>query len=204
MATTTYLKGRYAELLRNLDAGRKETAAWYRDAQQVVSGQQIMTRNRPRLIPQRRLTTNLIGRMIMYYYEPLDKSKQSMPYFDQFPLVIPINIYPKGWLGLNLHYISPALRVDLLDSLYSLYNDQHLDENKRLRISYRTLQNVMRIRFFQPTVHRYGNARLRSRIYVVDPTEWDLTLLLPTERFIGASKQRVWNDSRRKLGLGVI
>ena len=204
MATTTYIRGRYTELLRNLKAGQKESAAWFRDAKKAVSGHEIMTRNRPRLLPQRRLTTNLVGRMCMYFYEPTADSKASMPYFDSFPLVIPINIYKGGWLGLNLHYISPKLRVDLLDSLYTIYNDQHLDENKRLRVSYKILQNTMRIRFFQPCVHRYNSPRLRSRIYVVDPKEWDLTLLLPTERFVGASKQKVWNDSRKQLGLGVI
>ena len=115
--------------------------------------------------------------------------------------VIPINIYQRGWLGLNLHYLHPRLRVQLLDSLYELYQDKHLNEANRLRISYQRLQSSMKIRFFQPTVHQYKNSRLRSKIYIVDPKEWDLTLLLPTERFVGASKQKVWNESRKKLGI---
>lgn len=202
MATTTYIRSRYKELMANLPKARKETAAWFQDAMKAVSGHELMSRNRPRLLPQRRLSRRLIGRMIMYFYEPLPQSQATMPYFDTFPLVIPINMYEKGWLGLNLHYLAPRLRVDLLDSLYELYNNQHLDENRKLNISYNTLQKSMKIRFYQPTIHRYRNDRLRSRIYVVDPAEWDFVLLLPTERFVGASKYKVWNDSRRHLGIG--
>jgi len=200
MATTTYMKARYNELLRNIENTRNETAAWYRDAMKTVSGNELLHRNRPRLLPQRRLTTNLIGRMVMYYYDP--KTKDQLPYFDRFPLVIPISFHRNGWTGLNLHYLPHRLRADLLDALYEIYNNKHLDESRRLNISYRTLQNTMRIRFYQPTIKRYLTNHLRSKIYVVDPQEWDLTLLLPTERFVGKSKQGVWNDSRKKLGLG--
>jgi hypothetical protein len=33
----------------------------------------------------------------------------------------------------------------------------------------------------------------------VFPSEWDIALFLPTERFVGASKTSVWADSRRKI-----
>ena len=110
-------------------------------------------------------------------------------------------LHHDGWTGLNLHYLPPRLRVQLLDALYEIYNNKHLDEKRRLNITYTTLQSVMRIRYYQPTVKRYLTNHLRSKIYVVDPHEWDLTLMLPTERFVGKSKQGVWNDSRQKLGL---
>ena len=67
MATTTYMRSRYKELLANLPKAKAETAAWFRDAQKVVSGHEIMSRNRPRLVPQRRLSRRLIGRMLMYF-----------------------------------------------------------------------------------------------------------------------------------------
>jgi hypothetical protein len=36
---------------------------------------------------------SIIGRMYFYYYDP--KTKDSLPYYDRFPLVIPIERYPK-------------------------------------------------------------------------------------------------------------
>ena len=199
MATTTYMKARYNELLRDIEKTRQDTAEWYRNAIKSVSGNELLIRNRPRLLPTRRITPMLTGRMIMYFYDP--KHKKTLPYYDRFPLCIPITIHRDGWTGLNLHYLPARLRVQLLDALYEIYNNKHLDEKRRLNITYQTLQSVMRIRYYQPTIHRYLTNHLRSKIYIVDPHEWDLTLMLPTERFVGKSKQGVWNDSRQKLGL---
>jgi hypothetical protein len=185
-----------------MKAAQDETTAWFRAAQKTVSGNELMARNRPRLLPQRRISQQLLGRMIMYYYDP--KFKHKLPYYDTFPLVIPIELYSgssPGWLGINLHYLPHSLRRDLLDALYSIYNDQHLNETKKLRLSYATLQRTTRIRWYQPAIKRYLSSHLRSKIYVVDPKEWDLTLMLPTERFVGKSAEGVWQQSRRKLGL---
>ena len=37
----------------------------------------------------------IIGKMYFYYYDP--KTKDSMPYYDRFPLVIPIDQYSDGF-----------------------------------------------------------------------------------------------------------
>ena len=58
---------------------------------------------------------SMLGRMYFYFYDP--KTKDMLPYYDRFPLVIPIERYSDGFLGLNLHYISPKQRVILLDKL---------------------------------------------------------------------------------------
>ena len=42
------------------------------------------------------------GKMYFYFYDP--KYKAVLPIYDRFPLVIPIEPYPDGFLGLNLHY----------------------------------------------------------------------------------------------------
>ena len=53
---------------------------------------------------QRLRDKSFIGRMYFYFYDP--KTKDTLPYYDKFPLVIPIERYPDGFLGLNLHYQS--------------------------------------------------------------------------------------------------
>jgi hypothetical protein len=55
---------------------------------------------------------SMIGRMYFYFYDP--KTKDSLPYYDRFPLVIPIERYSDGFLGLNLHYIHPKQRIIFL------------------------------------------------------------------------------------------
>ena len=56
-----------------------------------------------------------IGGMYQYVYDA--KTKEKLPYWDAFPLIVCINVYADGWLGLNLHYLPPILRAKLLDKL---------------------------------------------------------------------------------------
>jgi hypothetical protein len=88
-----------------------------------------------------RLKTNtIIGRMYFYYYDP--KLKDELPYYDRFPLVIPIERYQDGFLGLNLHYISPRQRIELLDALSDFATNSKYDETTRLRLSWAKLKTV--------------------------------------------------------------
>lgn len=199
----TYLRSRYNEILKNLPAAAKETAAWFKDAINIVSGRAFMARNRQRLKPARGMSNQMIGRLVMYTYDP--KLKYKLPYYDRFPLVIIVKKLNNGWHGINLHYLPPNMRVDLLDGLKRLYDDKHLDENARLRLSYEQLTSNPSLRFFRPAFKRYLADHVRSNIYIVDPMEWDLTILLPTEKFTSrqnrrlrtTSKYNVWRDSRK-------
>jgi len=159
------------------------------------------------LRPTSRLNIKHTGRMIMFFYDPLAESKKKMFAYDTFPLVMPIKFYGNGFLGLNLHYLPIALRARLLDALYTLYKDQHLNEKKQLQVSYDILNSSAKYRWFKPCVHRYLYINVKSRFLVVDPNEWDMMLTLPTERFVpgGGTKQNitrdhVWNKSREAIG----
>ena len=86
---------------------------------------------------------SLVGRMFFYYYDP--KTKDTLPYYDRFPLVLPIERYSDGFLGLNLHYIHPKQRIILLDKLSEFANNSKYDETTRLRLSYQLLSNAKKI-----------------------------------------------------------
>ena len=42
------------------------------------------------------------GRLNMFIYDP--KTKNRLPYYDVFPLVLPLEPIKGGFLGLNFHY----------------------------------------------------------------------------------------------------
>jgi len=212
MATTSYLRSRYAELVKNLTKAQKEAAQWFRAAEQYIargkpiSGHEIMKRDISRLTPVRRVSARHIGRLIMYFYDPLPLSKKTMSAYDRFPLVIPLQLqqstkHGPGFLGMNLHYLPPKLRVAVLDDLYTIYNNKHLNEKRKIRMSYQRLKREMNNKYYKPTIHMYLFKNLKSRIYMVDPKEWDLTILLPTERFEKQSRSIVWRESKRKIGM---
>ena len=59
--------------------------------------------------------TTVIGKMFFFWYDP--KHKKTLPVYDRFPLVFPIERYTDGFLGLNLHYLSWGERSVLLNKL---------------------------------------------------------------------------------------
>ena len=145
-----------------------------------------------------RLKTNtIIGRMYFYYYDP--KLKDELPYYDRFPLVIPIERYQDGFLGLNLHYISPRQRIELLDALSDFATNSKYDETTRLRLSWSKLKNIGRAFKAKPCVKRYLFKHVDSRFLEITADEWDIAALLPLQNFKGATANKVYNESRNKF-----
>lgn len=175
-----------------------ETARnWYRKAAQnitEVNVNKLHESNRSRLFS--RFGKEDIGSMLMFFYDA--KLKDELPYWDQFPLIYPIEIYEDGMLGINLHYLPPKLRAQLMDALYTTAIAKK-DKVQRLKVSYQILNAASRFSAFKPCVKRYLSNHVKSRFFYVDPGEWDMALLLPTQRFAGASSQKVWQDSRNKI-----
>ena len=140
---------------------------------------------------------SIIGRMYFYYYDP--KTKDSLPYYDRFPLVIPIERYSDGFLGLNLHYIHPKRRIILLDKLSVILNNHDYDETTRFRISYDYLKRASKIYEASPCIKRYLSGHVQSRFLEITADEWDIAALLPVESFVGATTSKVYADSRKKF-----
>ncbi len=140
---------------------------------------------------------SIIGRMYFFFYDP--KTKDKLPYYDRFPLVIPIERYPDGFLGLNLHYIHPKQRIILLDKLSEFANNNKYDETTKLRLSYDLLKSTSKAFELQACIKRYLFSHVESRFMEITADEWDIACLLPMEAFEKASKHKVYSDSRKKF-----
>jgi hypothetical protein len=73
-----------------------------------------MSRERFRQVDSFRL-----GKLYCFYYDP--KGKESLPYYDRFPMVLAIEKYNDGFLGLNLHYLPFNYRMAILCKLLKFY-----------------------------------------------------------------------------------
>jgi hypothetical protein len=135
-------------------------------------------------------------RMFFFFYDP--KTKDKLPYYDIFPLVIPIASYPDGFLGLNLHYIHPNHRVVLLDKLETILTDNRFDERTKFEISYRLIKQNSRFYQAMPCIKRYLYTHVRSHFLELDADEWEISVLLPFEDFKKQPKRKVWADSIKK------
>ena len=146
---------------------------------------------------QRLRDKTFIGKMYFYYYDP--KTKDSMPYYDRFPLVIPIEQYSDGFLGLNLHYIHPRQRIILLDKLSKTATNKNFDDKTKLRLSYEYLKAASSTFEAMPCIKRYLFTHINSRFLEIAADEWDIAALIPTSSFVGATENKVYADSRKKF-----
>ena len=147
--------------------------------------------------PDRLVTNITVGRMYLFMYNP--KMKDELPYYDRFPLIFPFRRVQGGFYGINMHYLPHMLRARLMDSLYMLANNDKYDDSTKLRLSYALLHRTSKLRFFEPCVKHYLNSHVQTRFLWVPADQWETALFLPLERFVGATKQQVWQDSRRKV-----
>lgn len=139
----------------------------------------------------------LIGHMFFFFYDA--KHKKTLPYWDKFPLIFPLELYDDGFLGLNLHYLDRNLRIRLFDKLLDFANNKFYDDTTRLKLSYALLASVAKFPEVRPCVKRYLATQVRSQFLRVHPSEWEIALFLPVEMFQKQSVDSVWADSRRKI-----
>jgi len=183
---------------RGMETAKMETARnWF--STQTTNVRRV----EPRTVIQKSrndlMSTVFIGQMFLFMYDA--KTKDTLLYFDRFPLIFPFRKVQDGFYGINMHYLPYMLRAKLMDALYDTINNDKKDQTTRLRISYNILNSAARFRYFEPCVKRYLNIQVQSRFLYVDPNQWETALFLPLERFVGATKAQVWKDSRKKIGV---
>ena len=178
-----------------IPARENKAREWYRDT--ATQYRNVNERNLIRQGGDRLTSRPIVGNMYMFNYDA--KHKQTLPYFDRFPLVFPYKKVKGGFMGINLHYLPLTYRAKLMDGLYDLTTNDRYDETTKLKISYNVLSSAAGLKYFKPCVKHYLTSQLRSRFLYVYPSEWDIALFLPVERFDGARKTKVWADSKKML-----
>jgi len=137
-----------------------------------------------------------MGGLYHFFYDPL--TKRDLPYYDIFPLVIPLKKKDDGFLGLNLHYLPPKYRAAFLDKLMGLAVMTVDNEPQRLQITYEILASTQRYKEFRPCLKHYLNQQIKSKILTVQPEEWETALFLPTANFMKAPISQVHKESIEK------
>ena len=139
----------------------------------------------------KRSNTPFHGRLNMFFYSP--KYKDKLPYYDRFPLVLPLERYSGGFMGINMHYLPIPLRTRLLDKLYEFSSNDKFDETTRLTATYNRVRNIPLVK---PTLHKYLYNFVESQFRRIDADEFTVATLLPVQRFKKATDRKVWRDSR--------
>lgn len=174
--------------LKNKDSIRRQknkSVKWLSNKIQQIDKNYIVSR------PQ------IGGLYLSRYLDP--KYKDVLPYYDQNPLIIPVDISrtgEAGFLSLNLHYLYPKHRVALLDKLNEYASES--DNRKRISLSYSFLKEASNLKEFKPALKKHILSRWSMEFVEIPSDEWEYIVLLPIHKFSGASAQTVWRQSAGK------
>jgi len=183
-------KSKYIQSVIDATKGRPKSTDWYREKIKEFGEPGAMDLIRD----GKRNNRPFYGRLNMFFYDP--KFKKKLPYYDTFPLVLPIEKYPDGFLGINLHYLPMKLRLQLLDRLVDYSNNTKFDESTFLKVDYKKLKNINLIK---PTLKRYLAGRVKTRYRLITADQFTVAALLPIARWKKGSASEVYSDSRKMI-----
>lgn len=139
----------------------------------------------------------LIGSMNMFFYDA--KHKDTLPYYDKFPLAIIVGPAQGGFYGLNLHYLPVPLRAKFLDALMDITTNKKYDDTTQFELTYKMLQASSKMRYFKPCYKHYLSKHVKSRFARVPAPEWEIAAFLPTADWQKANGSTVYADSRKMI-----
>jgi hypothetical protein len=117
------------------------------------------------------------GMMNLFGYDA--KHKATLPYYDKFPLIFPIEPAKGGFIGINFHYLPFGARVAFLKQLSKYASDNNFDRKTRYMIDW--VNNP----YFRKTTKRYLNSQVRTSFLNVPADEMAIAIFLPVARFVG-------------------
>ena len=171
----------------------KESRAWFRKkVQNMRVGRRSLMREEPIISKSKTIT----GSMFMFFYDA--KHKDTLPYWDSFPLVIAVGPAKGGFYGMNLHYLPIALRAKFLDELMGITSDKKYNEDTTFKVSYQFLNRAASMKYFKPCYKHYLTSQVEGQFAMVPAPEWEIATFLPTAQWKG-NKGSVYSDSRKMI-----
>ena len=197
--------------LREEAHGRELSIRWYRQkVQELLPKPQVRRMIREGQKTQKVTVRPNFGMMNLFYYRP--KGAAKLPYYDVFPLVIPLGRrLNDGFVGINFHYLSVPQRWLLLERLSMFQVPSELDsfdtEEGAGDVMALFWSKIRRKRGVKPIVRRYLTKHIQSRFLKIELSEMLIALAIPMERFYtgkwGGKKrylaEKVYRQTRREM-----
>jgi hypothetical protein len=170
------------------DYTNDELAEWFRDKALSTKNAGVI-RNRILDASERQtdVSDNFVGSMYFFRYDP--KHKATLPMYDKYPLVIVIDRYNDGFLGLNLHYLTRGQRGSMVRLFNDFYTKRKL-VNGIISGSAKSNWNLIQSAttgvesYSRECVKRYLYNHIRSQIIRINKDEYDKAVQLPIDEWV--------------------
>lgn len=186
------------QAIREAKGDARVSHNWYIDKVKELVGTQYPGPQFQREYASNMTNKLMPGRMyLINYSNPVNKD--TLPYYDVFPLIMPFEMTSTHMTAINFHYLHPTQRLILLEKLSMYKIGTNDDITTKIRADWKLLSNFARFREVKPAVKQYRRNRIKGRYLFIQPEDWATAIILPTEQFKKASKQKVYVDSNRAM-----
>ena len=201
--------------IREAAHGRELSMRWYRQkVQELLPKPQVRRMIREGFKTQKVTVRPNFGMMNLFYYRP--KGAEKLPYYDIFPLVIPMGRrLNDGFVGINFHYLSVPQRWLLLERLSMFQMPSELDsfdsEEGAGEVMALFWSKIRRKRGVKPIVRRYLTKNIQSYFLKIELSEMLIAISLPLEKFYTGKwsgkkrvrPEQVFRKTRREMMQGI-
>lgn len=164
-------------------ANNKKSVSWFNDVIKTSIKGHKVKRPEP-------------GKIYAYVYDA--KHKDTLPYWDKFPLIIYLGDYTakngnRLLMGLNLHYIPPKARQEFLENLLVHSSTSTITNKTRLKINW---SQVRSMKGADQMIKAYLPGHIKGSITEIKPSDWINVIFMPTQQFMSKGKRfssrKVW------------
>lgn len=138
------------------------------------------------------MTKLRLGNIYTFMYSP--KHKDTLPYYDSTPMIIPFKDLGSTFYAFNLHYLPYAQRAMAMDALFKISNSNRTGQQV-LQDKYEVIMAMSKSSLFKPCVKQYLKSNVRSRFLEFKPEHWELAIFLPIASFKKMSESKVHKES---------
>ena len=148
-----------------------------------------------------RVSRPLRGKMMFFSYRPDEVTST----YDLYPLIFVLNRGKDYFDGINFHYLVPKMRAVLLGDMFDHLSNLNFDLSTQL--NFRQFINAVntnkKYKFGKQAIRRYNYNNLQSKIINVHPLDWELAIMVETEKFFNendsrTASQQIWKETRMK------
>ena len=141
------------------------------------------------------------GKMMFFRYRPDEITST----YDLYPLIFVLDRKKDYFDGINFHYLVPKLRAVALGEMFTYLSNLNFDISTQL--NFRQFVNIVdknkKFKFAKQALRRYNYKNIISKMIEVHPLDWELAIMLNTEKFYdeeGAKTPsvQIWKETRLK------
>jgi hypothetical protein len=137
------------------------------------------------------------GGMFFYTYDA--KTKDILPYWDKFPLILLLEKSGNSFLGLNLHYLDYDTRLKAISNILQTTSYNKTEDMLISNLVYRTIKYSPIYKDLKELcIKKYLVDHVRGRILPVESHEWIFAAMLPVADFQKKSNSSVWKKSKKQ------